>query len=506
MELAYPASTSLLPVTVTLAEFFKANGFLHLSFLGGLKLYPYWYLGTPFAFLTGPVTPLLWQILSSFGLGKFTAVIALVIMAQLLAVAGVFWLTLLLLRIAQVKQKNAKLIALGGALLVLANPWVWVSALGLAEGSLVLGWVLVPWTLAFGIAWAEKICFNNFLKVVLTASLLVLTNTTAYFVALTGILLWTSIKGWLEAKKERNEAGDWEKHFNWFYVKQFFRLTFFSFLISLFWYGPAYWLNLIFAGASIGGRSLFLSAFWVADLLKMALPVLFAVWAVSKWSRSKNIAWYWIVSWLAAWGFLSFARFLADWDFWQDWSQYGLEVSLGMALLVSFALATDPLLTKRWLLVSIIVVLVVGWVLAATNHFWWPRKSLAGSLEAKTAKWVQEINQQCQNVEQDCPVWFFSGTPVFWINALYPEAKQLRGGADQGSTNRYWRDWAWLLRESSKSNEVKKVIRESGIDYVLIHGDTSQEFYHDFHNLEIWEEIGEVVKSDQGDYLYKVGL
>jgi len=36
-----------------------------------------------------------------------------------------------------------------------------------------------------------------------------------------------------------------------------------------------------------------------------------------------------------------------------------------------------------------------------------------------------------------------------------------------------------------------------------VHTTASGEFYHDFKNVEIWEEIGELVKEERGDRLYK---
>src|SRR3990172_178072 len=50
----YPSETSLIPVTVALARFVENNGLFSM-----MGQYPYWYLGVPFRFLTGPIIPLL---------------------------------------------------------------------------------------------------------------------------------------------------------------------------------------------------------------------------------------------------------------------------------------------------------------------------------------------------------------------------------------------------------------------------------------------------------------
>ena len=72
----YPPETSLIPVTVALARFVEVNGFA--SMFGH---YPYWYLGVPYQYITGPIIPLLQtflhQVLSGFSLFEITYLLLL---------------------------------------------------------------------------------------------------------------------------------------------------------------------------------------------------------------------------------------------------------------------------------------------------------------------------------------------------------------------------------------------------------------------------------------------
>jgi len=501
----YPAATSLLPVSVTLANFLENHSLWQLSFLGGAQEFPSWYLGAPYSFLTGPVYPLILIFAKQLFGSYFSASLWLVLLCQLLAGLGTGLLTIKLIRLGWPNRKKGQLWLpfLIGFSLIILNPWLWVSGFGLTEGSRILGWAFLPWGLSSGITYLEKPAKKNLVLSLIWLSLLTLTNNQAFFVVLVGLALWAGIKGWQTAKRQKNEAGDWESRFNWEYLKQISFAVLGAWFFSLIWYGPLYWLNLIFSGASIGGRPLFQSILWVVDLLKLTLPAILAVWALTKWSQIKNRAQLWIIAWLSGWGFLSLIRFLADWDFWQDWSQYGIELSMGVALGlgVGFQLLRQEKI--KILGICLIGIFILGWIFTLTNHFWWPRTSLNGALETKAASWVKVIESKCQD-PSGCGTWFFSGTPVFWINALYPDVRQLRGGVDQGSTNKNWRDWAWILRESQNSEEIKKALSQSGIKYILVHTNISKEYYHDFKNIEVWPNLATPIKADQGEILYQV--
>ena len=86
------------------------------------------------------------------------------------------------------------------------------------------------------------------------------------------------------------------------------------------------------------------------------------------------------------------------------------------------------------------------------------------------------------------------------------DVKQVRGGVDQASVDRRWRDAAWEIREGATAQGTEKVVRKLGINYIVVHKDQSKEFYHDFKNVEKFENTTNLVKffEELGDLIYKV--
>lgn len=81
----------------------------------------------------------------------------------------------------------------------------------------------------------------------------------------------------------------------------------------------------------------------------------------------------------------------------------------------------------------------------------------------------------------------------------------MRGGVDQASVDKRWREAAWEIREGATIEGTEKVAGELGIDYIVVHKDQSDEFYHDFKNVEKFKDIAwELIYEENGDLIYKV--
>jgi len=89
------------------------------------------------------------------------------------------------------------------------------------------------------------------------------------------------------------------------------------------------------------------------------------------------------------------------------------------------------------------------------------------------------------------------------VNSLYDIA-QVRGGADSLATHKNWDHAAYQIREGDNPELAKRWLEGLGAKYVLVHGDVSKEIYHDFKNIDKWENVGEVISINNGDYLINI--
>jgi len=81
----FSAQTSLIPVTVAIAQFIESNGIASL-----LGWYPDWYLGIPARYLAGPVVPITLVLLHKLfiNVSLFSISIYLIILSFLIGATG----------------------------------------------------------------------------------------------------------------------------------------------------------------------------------------------------------------------------------------------------------------------------------------------------------------------------------------------------------------------------------------------------------------------------------
>lgn len=126
------------------------------------------------------------------------------------------------------------------------------------------------------------------------------------------------------------------------------------------------------------------------------------------------------------------------------------------------------------------------------------RQEVAESMERRIAGVLSWVVHPGERV-------FLSGSPVFWLNAWFDIA-QVRGGADRGSVDPDWRAAAWEIREGTEVDRSLEWVDKLGINWLVVHGETSQEVYHDFRFPDKFEEIEwlEKVYDMNGDRIYRV--
>jgi len=522
----YPPQLSFIPVSVALARFIEGGGDIWGN-------YPYWYLGsTPFRYLTGPIVPFLLAGLhklipqfSLFDLAYFTLITSLLILS--LGWGFFAW-----------QLSNQRKIGVIVGILSLLLPWHWVSSLGLGEVSAVLASALTPWVLlgfsvqCLGASQTQKLNARRYpLIASVLLALLLLTNAVAAIPAVIGLLILAVVVG-----------RDWERG-----LKRALIVVVAGAILTLWWYTPGYFATILGA-PSFGGKSALSTFISLVNSLRSFVPIILAIVLVFWRLKPKDIFQKFIIAWLVLFGTLSLMRFLADFDFWMDWTSWMGEVEVGLALFVSqlvlnvkFQIARGPVgsssqptssigsnsnldqsrrfdlralagtpsaaATPRlfgvWSLV-IGVLLIVAWFFAWQNrNFWLPRTDISQTVEYKTANWL--ANNLTIQQSNNSPLVFLSGTTAFWLNSLV-DVVQVRGGADQAAVHPTWRQSAWEIREGKSADDAEEALKSLKVNYLVVHTEESREFYHDFKNPEKFEQIESLSKiyESRGDIIYKV--
>ncbi len=463
----FPSQTSLIPVTVALSSFFAKFGFKAFSLN-----YPYWYLGTtPYKYLTGPIVPIVESLINgAINVSLFNITIYLIILTYALSVLG--WV-LLLKKMGDLKNRTVILFTL----LLLLFPWRLFSSLTLSEGSLVMAQNLIPFVLLSFWALLEKPNLKRYLFAVLTTLFLLLINTGVLPVFLVGLMSLTLAESFREGKLEK--------------VGEVLKRTMAPFLLGFaaasFWYGPSYWLTILF-NPSLGGVSGLKVIVKIFNLLRSTLPLFLAVVAVYFTRKIKDRKTVFILTWVLTFSFLTFFRFLSDPDFWQDWTTWFSQLEIGLVFILVFLKPKSPVLRGLFVLLPFVLTFFVFNKLG--------KPALLGKVIPEGVRSLEQVSEivGTQRV-------FLSGATVFWANALY-DINQVRGGRDGVARDDNWAKGAWVLRESPSSEETKEWVDKLGVSYVLIHPENSPEYYHDFKFLEKWPTTAKSSQNILEDVIY----
>jgi hypothetical protein len=474
----YPSQTSLIPVTVALTRFFETEGFKAFG-----HNYPYWYLGTtPYKYLTGPVVPLLLSFLHEIisGTYLFTLTIFLVLLSFLLSVVG--W-SLLVKKISQ--SNNYYLLA---AILLLIFPWRIFVSLSLEEGTMVIARNLIPFVLISFWDYLGQRSSRSGILAVISTSLLFLINTSILPILIVGIISLVLARSYKEGK-----IIGISKH-----IKRSFKLLVLSFIVVTLWYTPSYWLTIAF-NPSIGGASGIKVILRILDLLKSLTPLVLAVLAVYFSHKIKSKIQVFTLIWILTFGFLTLFRFIGDPDFWQDWTAWFYELEIGIALLISSIICNVSIIKKptTYYILALILFLL-------PFYFTWRIYVALG----RPVLLTRDVPEAVRSLEKLSGIAggktsFLSGSTVFWADALY-DIYQVRGGRDQVAVNPYWDKAAYEFREGNNPEKSKEWLEKLSTSYVLVHSDSSREYYHDFKYINKWNEIGVLVWQGNGDVIYQL--
>jgi len=558
----YPAQTSFIPVTVAIASFIERHGFS--------GFYPFWYLGsTPVKYLTGPVVSSLLMALHRFlgGFSLFDLSLGLVVVAFLFSALGwgiLAWMlsgrrlygyivSLLVLLAPWHWISGFALSEVSAQVTQALTPWVlWVfvrsltargpvssfppasarsrdnSTLNLNSMGSLRAVGSPSRTATPGGVYPERsrrvmflrkfpslpfvsnvncqlLVVSRLLPAAVLFALLLLTNTVASIPAIIGLI----IIGVVMDKR-------WEQG-----LKKAALVIFLGWFLTLWWYPPHYWWTL-FMAPSIGGRSAVGAMISLVNLMRGFVPVILAIIVVAWGIRKKSLLDKFALSWFGVFGLLTLFRFFADPKFWMDWTVWISEVEVGVALLIArnfqFSLLNFQSIFKFKFNNSIkisnfkfqisklsifylpfTIYIVFGWFFAWQNrHFWLPRSDINQSVEFKIA---EVLNENVRSGE----LVFLSGSTAFWLNSFY-DISQVRGGIDQVSQDPRWRQATWEIREGATPEGTERVLAALRINYIVVHTQRSQEYYHDFRYPEKFGQITSLKKiyEQEGDVIYKV--
>lgn len=445
----YPSQTSLIPATVALIRYIESNGF------GGN--YPYWYLGsTPTKFLIGPIIPYITIFIKNIAINVsfFNILIYLIIVSYILS--SLAWGILIY------KITKNKLISIVTVIIYFLLPGKYFVGFGLEEGTFILAKNLLPFFFLF-IYQRKKILS------ILSLSFLLLINTSILTQVLVGV-------------------GALSLNFKVFKRNVFYIIC--SLILVTYWYSPQYWIVVLF-NPSIGGLSLGKLALRIFELARNFLPILLAFFVVrvGKIKRS-NIERFGLI-WFGIFTFLTIYRFIADYDFWIDWTAWLPELEIGFAIFIANSIFEKK---YKWVLILSSILLIPTFIIIKNLKF--------NTLITKNPPEIMKSLIELDKISKGQTV-FISGTTTFWANAFF-DIKQVRGGRDQYAIHPTWDKGSYELREGENASNSDKWLELLDIKYVLVHGEDSTEYYHDFKNISKWYRLGRKVYEDNGDFILKI--
>lgn len=482
----FPSQTSFIPVQIALIRFFE-KGIWRAVF----QNYPYWYLGTtPYRYLTGPILPLilsgLHKIFSKTTL--FDLMWGVIIFAWIFGGAGVYFLVKALK--GKEKETGSDITAIFTVIFYLFGPIV-PFLFRFSDGLFLIAFSFVPWVLLLYFKFLERPTKRRKITLIIAITFLFLLDIQIISRLILGMVaVFLTLVGWRGAEKK---------------LRQTFFIFIFSFLFSTLWYSPGYWLTLL-KSPSFAGKPAFSVIFWLGKLMPTTFAFIFAIIS-QKFFKTKNRLRDFCFYWLFIFGFLTLVRFLSDPDFWLDWSTYGTELQIGLAILGGIILEKIlqaekfKILNLRYILKFICVLTIYFFLFAIIfkkyvfNTF---QKDITRSVEYQIGKELQKVVKPNETV-------FLSGSTVFWLNTFF-DIPQVRGGKDEASVDPFWRKAVWEVREGENPQDTLKWLRKLEVDYLVVHTKESREFYHDFKEPEKFEKVSGLKKiyDKEGDRIYRV--
>lgn len=464
--------TSLIPTVISLSQFF-ANNFPNISW------YPYWYLGTPFHYLIGPIVPILLSLLSKLlPLTLTQSYLLIIILSQLLTSVGLMQF----LKNFGLKKTTYRLA--GFLYLILPGG---VLLLNFQNGLNHITISFMPFILILFQRYLLKYSLKYAILLTTLIAIALLTNIYSLLTVLVGIisllLVLTPRKNWGRG------------------LISISLITLLSLSLGSFWYTPKFYLILL-SNPSFGGMPLLNLILSIFKYLLNFLPMILAVFVV-KLVRFKPSQAYLQFALIFFGSFLTLTvvRFIADPDFVIDWIGFTLELQFAVAILLSSLFIRgstpkprDPLIppiSLISLITLIITSLFISYRIISSYH--------------ALGDYHQSVTNLLQNNLVPPQRIFLSGSPVFWINSRL-NINQVRGGNDSAAINHYFNHATFQIREGSSSQLASQWLQILGVEKLLINDQSSQEYFHDFKNPDKFfdTQYFSLIDKNSGNFVFSI--
>lgn len=465
----YPAQTSFIPIQISLARFLESQGIKAF-----FENYPYWYLGsTPYRWLTGPIIPSILVLLKKLfpAFSFFEIFFMLLVFFLAIGAMGVY----LLIR----ELSGTKRTALFTAFFYLFGPFI-PLLFPFSDGLSLIAFSFMPFSFLSFIKFLECkkglwFWISAFWIVFIT--LLDVTAVPNLILGLVVVLL------------SKTEWKYFEEN-----IKKLLKILGSALLISTLWYGPKFWIQILFS-SSFAGKPFYSVIDLLAKLMPSVLAFILGILGSNILKTKKTINKF-IFYWLFIFGFLTFLRFISDPDFWLDWSAYSIEIQFGLAMVLGIFIGQKILgSTVLGLIYFLIFIFIFN-------------KNVLGSLQFNIDKTVEyKIGNFLSGKMQGGDKVFLSGTTAFWFNAFFDKV-QVRGGRDPVESLNGFNELVWEIREGEDPGKSINLLNKYGINYLVIHTSESKEYYHDFSRPDKFENNPSLEKiyDENGDKIYKLNV
>ncbi len=148
------------------------------------------------------------------------------------------------------------------------------------------------------------------------------------------------------------------------------------------------------------------------------------------------------------------------------------------------------------------LILLAGWAQAVDRftqpYAEWGLMPKERTLEYRLAQWLFEHKPSGRI--------FASGGLRYRLNAWF-DLQQVGGTFETGLKNRVALDYEYQVRNDlGPPRDTLRKLQALGVEYLVVHGPASEEYYRDFKNPQRFDQILERVYADKDDFIYRVPL
>ena len=273
-----------------------------------------------------------------------------------------------------------------------------------------------------------------------------------------------------------------------------------AYLLACFWLTPTFIQTIAFNwpadafGYRFAARQQLLLAGMALGALSIAL--------LFRWRRG-SFYFCFVTLCCFVFGWLATALYVYGVDTIPESRRYALEFELFLVLAGAEALRLALLQKNQTVRLcamgATVLALVVGapqlW--AYTTQKWdsWKPSPRESTVEYRLAQWLAQRAPQGRV--------FASGGLRFRLNSWF-DIPQVGGGFESGLRNRMPVDLAYRIRTGSEARDTVTELKALGVEYVVVHGPNSKEYYRDFVHPERLAEELPVVYREGDDTIYRL--